>query len=973
MNSPSPPSPPWALKIRQLDLRGKITAALLAAALLIGGMVTLSTYLLARYQLTEHTEALLASHLQLERREIELRLAGVIELASSIAANTVTANALADTRGREIYLAPLLDNQRLLVPGATLSVVDYRGRTIASSSDEASDHQDSTAFRQMSEGGRATAVLLRNDADEPRLSVALPISYRLTGNIEGAVMLSIPLPPLLGTTGAGDYHWLVGQDDQLLVGSRPRQPAIEMSTALDLPALLNSLNLRLLIARDQAVAFRTLDILLQIFCAIGLVVILGVVLFARLGARYITAPLGEIARAAEEIADSGRPDTRLPIRRDDEFGRLSAAFNTMVYRLRESYGNLEELVAERTRDYEESQQEAEKAGKLLREAVQNIAVGFSIHDEDDRLVLCNEAYRRFYEGSRDVLEPGVRFADSIRVCAERGHYAAAIGRVDEWVAERLALHQQADGKPIEQQLGDGRWLLIIEHRTPSGYIVGNRIDISELKASEAALTAREAYLRATLDNLPFLFWLKDTQSRFLAVNKVFADACGRAGPEEVVGLSDFDIWPGALAERYRADDFAVMASRREKSIEEQLAGGSQAGWIETYKKPVIAADGTLLGTVGFARDISERHLAEARIRDTNEQLQAIFALSPDGFVSFDGDFRVKYASPAFTRLTGLAESDIVGLDEAAFSERIASECVASCSFPGVAALRKSLRGAETSMGAPRRQLIELSSAGKRVLEVGLRQSDAATVSQILYFRDVTHETEVDRLKSEFLSTAAHELRTPMACIYGFAELMVHEEFPEEERREFLTAIHRQSELMIAIVNELLDLARIEARRGKDFKLENLDARELLRLVIADFKAPDDRPPPRQPQSPQAAPIRADRNKLTQAIGNVLSNAYKYSPDGGDVAIELLAADADDDGPARIGIRISDHGIGMTPAQLARVCERFYRADSSGKIPGTGLGMSIVKEIIELHGGSVALSSEPGLGTTVTLWIPAAGQ
>lgn len=276
-------------------------------------------------------------------------------------------------------------------------------------------------------------------------------------------------------------------------------------------------------------------------------------------------------------------------------------------------------------------------------------------------------------------------------------------------------------------------------------------------------------------------------------------------------------------------------------------------------------------------------------------------------------------------------------------------------------------------GNPRRQLIELSSAGKRVLEVGLRQSDATTVSQILYFRDVTHETEVDRLKSEFLSTAAHELRTPMACIYGFAELMVHEEFPEEERREFLTAIHRQSELMIAIVNELLDLARIEARRGKDFKLENLDARELLRLMIADFKAPDDRPPPRQPQSPQAAPIRADRNKLTQAIGNVLSNAYKYSPDGGDVAIELLAADADDDGPARIGIRISDHGIGMTPAQLARVCERFYRADSSGKIPGTGLGMSIVKEIIELHGGSVALISEPGLGTTVTLWIPAAGQ
>lgn len=959
----------WLPGVRQLDLRGKLTLALLAGALAIGGLLTLSAYLLARYQLTEHTQALLDAHLQLERREIELRLSGVIELAASIATNSVTANALADSRGREIYLAPLLDNQRLQIPGASLAVVDYRGRVVAGSTDKTADHHQTPAFRQMLEGSSASAVLQRSDADEPTLLVALPIVYRLTGNVEGAVMLHVPLAPLLAVPAAGDYHWLAARGDELLVGTRPGRPAIQAGTALDLPALLNALDLRLLYARDKAVAFRTLDILLLIFCGLGLVVVVAVILFARRGARYITAPLGEIARAAEEIAASGRPDTRLPIRRDDEFGRLSAAFNTMVYRLRESYAHLEEQVAERTRDYEESQQEAEKAGKLLREAVQNIAVGFTIYDEDDRLVMCNEAYRRFYEASRDLLVPGKRFADIVRAGAERGQYAAAAGRIDEWVAERVALHQQADGTPIEQQLGDGRWLLIIEHRTPSGYIVGNRIDISELKASAAALTVREAYLRATLDNLPFFFWLKDTQSRFLAVNKVFANACGHTAPEQVVGLSDFDVWPPELAERYRADDFAVMASRQEKSVEEPVAGGTAAGWIETYKKPVIGADGTLLGTVGFARDISERHFAEARIRDTKEQLEAIFALSPDGFVSFDGEHRVKYASPAFTQLTGLADRDVIGLDEAAFSARLARECLASCSFPGIAALRQELRAGNGPATARRRQLIELATAGKRVLEVGLRQSDAETVSQILYFRDVTHETEVDRLKSEFLSTAAHELRTPMACIYGFAELMVHEEFPEEERREFLTAIHRQSQLMIAIVNELLDLARIEARRGKDFKLEMLDVRELLQYVLANFKAPDDRPPPLGPQSAAAFPVRADRNKLTQAIGNVLSNAYKYSPAGGEVVIDLLTA-ADEPAAPRIGIRITDHGIGMTPAQLARVCERFYRADNSGKIPGTGLGMSIVKEIVELHGGSVELASEPGRGTSVILWLPA---
>ena len=118
-------------------------------------------------------------------------------------------------------------------------------------------------------------------------------------------------------------------------------------------------------------------------------------------------------------------------------------------------------------------------------------------------------------------------------------------------------------------------------------------------------------------------------------------------------------------------------------------------------------------------------------------------------------------------------------------------------------------------------------------------------------------------------------------------------------------------------------------------------------------------------------MRVDRKKLTQAVSNVLSNAYKYSPEGGTVEVELLEAN-NNEHIGELGIRIADHGIGMTPDQLARIFERFYRADASGKIPGTGLGMSIVKEIVELHGGHVSLNSKLGAGTEVTLWIPSAG-
>jgi PAS domain S-box-containing protein len=834
----------------------------------------------------------------------------------------------------------------------------------------------------------------------------------------------------------------------------------------------------------------------------ALVIIVALVFLGTLGlvwfaVRMITAPLDEIVRAAEQIAANGLTVTRLIVSRSDGFGRISVAFNTMLDRLAESYAEQEQRVAERTREYEESRYDTERASNLLRESVSSISQGFTIYDENDRLVLCNEAYLNFYAASRDLIVPGNSFEEIVRRGAERGQYQEAIDCVDSWVQKRVAQHQNANGKVIEQQLGDGRWLMIVEYRTPSGYIVGNRVDITELKRTSEALRLRELYLRATLDNLPFLFWLKDTDSRFLAVNKRFSDACGQPSPESVVGLTDQDIWPLALADAYRANDVEVMTSRCERMVEESIAGG---GWIETFKKPVFADEGTTLGTVGFARDISarrfmqqalfeseqrwslamkgandgiwdwnpkqgtvyfserwksmlgyaaeeltnsygewnqrihsedrdrtlaalERHLAgkdefyqceyrlqrkdgsylwvldrgqakfdsegnalrmagsltditmrreaEARIRDRNEQLNAIFDLSPDGFVSFDAEQLVKYASPAFLRMTGIEEGEILGLDESAFDARLILLCVDKERFPRVSKLRMQQESGDTSFS--HRQTIELSGPGKRVLEMGLRLARSETVSQILYFRDITHETEVDRLKTEFLSTAAHELRTPMASIYGFTELLLAESFEEAERTDFLETIYRQSGLMNAILNELLDLSRIEARRGKDFKIERIDLAPLLGEVVAGFMPPSNRQRPVQDSfhlpGADTIWIRGDRNKLMQAISNVLSNAYKYSPDGGPVELEVIQPHSSSESKKSIGIRVADHGIGMNSLQLSRVCERFYRADTSGKIPGTGLGMSIVKEIIELHSGKLEFASQPGLSTVVTLWLP----
>jgi signal transduction histidine kinase len=208
----------------------------------------------------------------------------------------------------------------------------------------------------------------------------------------------------------------------------------------------------------------------------------------------------------------------------------------------------------------------------------------------------------------------------------------------------------------------------------------------------------------------------------------------------------------------------------------------------------------------------------------------------------------------------------------------------------------------------------------------------------------------------------------MASILGFSEILLHEEFDLPTQHEFLGTIHTQSQLMANILNELLDLARIEARRSKDFRYTRVDVQELLVELVKAYPLPAGRTAPELDLPALPLYLMADVGKLRQALLNVVSNAYKYSPEGGPVHICVWVSEETDLAPA-VCIEVTDHGIGLTTKQLARVCERFYRADSSGKILGTGLGMSIVKEIVELHHGRLSLESTPGLGTQVRLCLP----
>lgn len=263
-----------------------------------------------------------------------------------------------------------------------------------------------------------------------------------------------------------------------------------------------------------------------------------------------------------------------------------------------------------------------------------------------------------------------------------------------------------------------------------------------------------------------------------------------------------------------------------------------------------------------------------------------------------------------------------------------------------------------------------NGTGKRIMEgrtslVQTRGGDLAGMIFILH--DVTGERAMNRMKSEFICTAAHELSTPLASIIGYSELLLNEkELPQETAQEALAFINKKSWALSRIVNDLLDLSRIEL--GRDIPIEKtpVDINEILREaeIFGRNLAHKHHFELDVPQIP--AVIYLDRGKIEQAVENIVSNAIKYSPAGGTIRI---TGRMENDGYL---IEIADEGIGMTVEQTARVFDRFYRADTSTTaVEGTGLGMSIVKHVIEGHGGRVWVKSRLGQGTQVYVKLPCA--
>jgi len=242
------------------------------------------------------------------------------------------------------------------------------------------------------------------------------------------------------------------------------------------------------------------------------------------------------------------------------------------------------------------------------------------------------------------------------------------------------------------------------------------------------------------------------------------------------------------------------------------------------------------------------------------------------------------------------------------------------------------------------------------------------------FRDITHEVEVDRLKSEFVATVSHELRTPMTSIRGYTDvlLMGAAGAMNENQSHFLNIIKNNTERLNILVNDLLDVSRIESGRVT-LSPQALDLREVAEDVIEDVlrrSQEENKPMALSLDAPKKLPpVYGDLERVRQIMSNIVFNAYHYTPENGTITVHIHTPNGD----KQVQVDVEDNGVGIAREDQERIFERFYRGEHPLVLatPGTGLGLSIVKQIVEMHKGRIWMESSgiPGEGSTFSFTLP----
>jgi two-component system phosphate regulon sensor histidine kinase PhoR len=402
---------------------------------------------------------------------------------------------------------------------------------------------------------------------------------------------------------------------------------------------------------------------------------------------------------------------------------------------------------------------------------------------------------------------------------------------------------------------------------------------------------------------------------------------------------------------------AAWATHRRSERIQQLRGWSRRVFAGERVSPPLRAgrpDAIDALTEDLGAMTAELGAGMTRLENERDRLEAILAAMVEGVIVIDGHGTILRANDRVAETFGFGESrPLTGLRLWDLSRDVEFNAV--------------VRDALASQQPTVRE-VELRGAIQRHLEVTVGPT-ADGSAWVLVFHDVTDTKRLERVRTDFVANVSHELRTPLTAIKGFAETLGSSGFDDRVRAaHFVSIIDRQAERLSRLIDDLLILSDLEL--GKmPVRVRPVALAPIVREV-ADLLAE----PARRggvelviDVDPDVR-VQGDPDRLTQVVSNLLDNAIKYTPDGGRVRVVGRHVA----GTSSVELAVEDTGAGIPAEDLPRLAERFYRVDKARirELGGTGLGLSIVKHIVQAHGGSLRFASRVGVGTTVTVELPA---
>lgn len=531
-----------------------------------------------------------------------------------------------------------------------------------------------------------------------------------------------------------------------------------------------------------------------------------------------------------------------------------------------------------------------------------------------------------------------------------------------WLQDRAVLARDASGQPIAWN--------------------GALIDVTAQRLLEQSLRESEARFRFTFEGAGIGMTLTSPDGRFIDANPAFCRFIGRSR-DELLTLTSLDTThpedrstSQVLIDRLANQDIDAFAIEKR-----YLRSDGSTIWGNLTVTATRAPDGLFTMMIAQIEDITSRKEAESALRESEARFRAVVQNDPDVIVLIDRDLTVTYASPSANAVFGAStEQPPQSLNR--YLERVHPEDVeralaafgATATLPGAVSSHevRILHADATWHWFEGKVVNLLDEPGIQGFLVNLRditerkQGELATAAALQTREEAIAELErLNRSKSRFLSTISHEFRTPLTAIIGYSEFMMGNDIDSALVAEDAEVIHREASRLNRMVDDVLLIDHVDAGR-LTLNVRTVDLNAITRDVAETFRPLTEHHPLLLALEPELRPVAGDRDRLAQALTNLVSNAVKYSPNGG--AISIITRNDDD----RVIMSIRDSGIGIEPDDISRIFERFERVETgiAGRIGGTGLGLSIVAEILTLHGGQVWVESDPGEGAVFYIALPA---